>query len=393
MALILAALLAWLALCAGLLFAWRGALRALWREPVLRAPILLLESDDWGAGPLEQAAALDAIAACLTRRRDAKDRPAVMTLALILALAKPGSPQARITLADAEYQSVLEAIQRGCAQGVFALQLHGMEHYWPPSVQQAAASHASVADWLKAPLLTENLPSPLQSRWTDAAVLPSRSHAPEAVEQAVAAETRLYATLFGAPPEVVVPPTFIWNERVEAAWADAGVRVVITPGRRLTGRDATGAPAFPDRPMLNGDVGAGGVLYLVRDEYFEPKYGHTPEQALAALQRKTALGRPCLLETHRWNFLAATGGDLAAALAALDTLYRQALKAHSNLRFASCAELAEAIRSQDPAWIESDLRRRFTIWTRRAALLPRFGKLARLSGLLPLLQLFLRPRP
>jgi hypothetical protein len=321
MALIIAAFLAWLALCASLLFIWRGALRALWQEPVFRVPILLLESDDWGTGPVEQAAALDAIAACLRQQRDAKDRPAVMTLALILALARPGSPQARATLADAEYRTVLEAILRGRDQGVFALQLHGLEHYWPASLQSAAARETAVAAWLAAPRLTEHLPSPLQSRWTDAANLPSRPHARDAVEQAVAEETRLYATLFGAPPEVVVPPTFVWNDTVETAWAHAGVRVIITPGRRLTGRDAAGVPASPDRYMRNGEIGAGGVCYLVRDEYFEPKYGHTPEQALAALRRKTDLGRPCLLETHRWNFLEETGGDLSAALAAMESVY------------------------------------------------------------------------
>jgi hypothetical protein len=32
-----------------------GRLRALWREPALRVPVLIFESDDWGAGPVEQA--------------------------------------------------------------------------------------------------------------------------------------------------------------------------------------------------------------------------------------------------------------------------------------------------------------------------------------------------
>jgi len=391
---LLIALLAWPLLVSGLLLAWRKPLLALWREPVFKAPILIVESDDWGAGPLAQAEALAAIAECLARQRDASGRPAIMTLALVLAVPEPGCPPSgplrRQTLADPALQPIREAIRAGQARGVFALQLHGMEHFWPESLFAAARKNPEVAAWLAAPELTEQLPSPLQSRWTDAAVLPSRPLSRPAVAAAVAEETRLYAALFGVAPEVVVPPTFVWNREVEAAWAAHGVQLIITPGRRLTGRDGAGHPAGVDRDMRNGERGEGGVIYLVRDDYFEPSFGHRPEQALAALARKTALGRPCLLETHRGNFLVATVGNPAAALAALDELYSRALRDFPALRFASCAELGRAIRTGDSAWIERDGQRRFTIWLRRAATLPRFGKAARLAGLLPLLNLFAR---
>lgn len=387
MSLISTALLAWLALMAGLLAAWRRDLTRLWHEPVFKAPVLIVESDDWGAGPLAQAEALAAMAACLGRHRDAQGRPAQMTLALVLALPKRGG-NGQITLAGAEFRPILDAIRAGAQDGVFALQLHGMTHLWPEAVRVAALAQPEVRAWLADPQLTERLPSHLQSRWTDASTLPSRPHEPEAVQGAVAEEAACYAGIFGAAPAVVVPPTFVWTQEVEAAWAKAGARVIITPGRRQTRRDAEGRPAGVDRDMRNGERGAGGVLYLVRDEYFEPLFGHRPEQALAALARKTALGRPCLLETHRWNFLAETGGDLGKGVAALDELYGRALRDFPGLRFAACAELGGAIASADPGWIEQDRRRRFTIWLRRAAGLPRFGKLAHLSGLLFLLGLF-----
>ena len=381
----------WLALTAGLLFAWRGSLLALWREPVFKTPILIVESDDWGAGPSAQAEALAAITECLERHHDTTGRPAVMTLALILATPKPGLAGFE-TLMDASQRATLAAIRSGRERGVFALQLHGMLHFWPDTLRAAAPAQAEVRAWLAAPELTERLPSHLQSRWTEASTLPSRPHARERVEAAVAEEIALYAEVFAAPPEVVVPPTFVWTREVEAAWAEHGVNVVITPGRRLTCRDASGNPACQDKNLRNAERGEGDVIYLVRDEYFEPLLGQRPEQALAALQRKTELGRPCLLETHRSNFLAAPGGDLDAALAALDTLYAMALRDFPSLRFASCAELGRAIRSGDTLWIEQDGRRRFTIWLRRVALLPRFGKAARMAGLLPLLNLFARCR-
>ena len=406
-------LLAWLALAAGLLFAWRRSLLALWREPAFKMPILIVESDDWGAGPPAQAEALYAIRACLERHHDATGRPAVMTLALILATPKPGMV-GFVSLMDASQQATLAAIRSGQERGVFALQLHGMLHFWPHALQAAALDQAWVRAWLDYPDVTERLPSPLQSRWIDASTLPSRPHAPEEIQAAVKEEVETFRNLFGAgtpvgaalaaihpggwaesfapegapTPLVVVPPTFVWTREVEAAWAAQGVDVVITPGHRFTCRDAAGKPSCQDRAMVNGERGEGDVLYLVRDEYFEPLFGHRPEQALAALARKTWLGRPCLLETHRCNFLAETGGNLSSALIALDTLYAIALRDYPMLRFASCSELGQAIRAYDTHWIEQDGRRRFTLWLRRAALLPRFGKAARLAGLLPLLKLF-----
>ncbi len=390
MTLLFFVVLAWLSLAAGLLLAFRGPLLALWREPAFKAPILIVESDDWGAGPLTQANALTELAACLNRHHDVTGRPACMTLALILAIPKP-EMAGKVTLADANQLPVLNSILSGQTQGVFAVQLHGMMHFWPDSVQEAAREQPEVRIWLNKPELTEQLPSHLQSRWTNAANLPSKPHKLEEIQAAVAEEVGLFKALnVGATDLVVVPPTFVWDSRVEAAWANQGVAVVITPGRRLTCRDADGKPGCQDKTMLNGDRGAGDVIYLVRDDYFEPVFGHRPEQALAALARKTALGRPCLLETHRSNFLTEAGGNPTAALAALDDLFTRALHDFPNLRFASPAELGRAIRTGDANWIEQDPRCRFTIWLRRIACLPRFGKAARLTGLLPLLNLFAR---
>ena len=406
MTLLFFVVLAWLSLAAGLLLVFRDHLLALWREPAFKAPILIIESDDWGAGPLAQAGALTELAACLNRHHDVNGRPACMTLALILAIPKPEMAGQR-SLADTEQSPILTAIRAGQEQGVFALQLHGMMHFWPDSVQEAAREQPEVGIWLNKPELTEQLPSHLQSRWTNAAYLPSKPHTLEEIQAAVAEEVALFKALNvgaiysetarslfapeGAPTDlVVVPPTFVWDSRVEAAWANQGVAVVITPGRRLTCRDADGKPGCQDKTMLNGDRGAGDVIYLVRDDYFEPVFGHRPEQALAALARKTALGRPCLLETHRSNFLTEAGGNPTAALAALDDLYTRALSNFPNLRFATPAELGHAIRTGDTNWIEQDRRSRFTIWLRRIASLPRFGKAARLTGLLPLLNLFAR---
>ena len=379
-------LLAW----AGVLLAFAAPLAARWREPVLRRPVLIIESDDWGAGPLTQADALTRLSTLLQDIRDRKGHPAVMTLGVVLEvpdgarIAATGCTEYHaLPLGDARFEALRAAMQDGIQAGVFAPQLHGQCHYWPPAVMAAARKDPAVRAWLTAPTpaATETLPSPLQSRWVDASALPSRALAPEAIEQAVAAEARAYQAVFGSAPQVAVATTFIWNDAVEAAWAQAGIDVVITPGQRATCRNAAGQPACVDSAMLTGARSAARQTYLLRDVYFEPSLGHMPQRLADGLKARTRQGRACLVETHRFNFLQA----LDASLASLETGLHAALAACPDVRFLTPLELGHAIQRRDPAWIESRLRPRLAAWPARLDEIPRFRRIARLSGLaLPL---------
>src|ERR1700688_2869907 len=107
---LVAAIVIWLAVSSALLaFAFRRALSAAWREPVLRAPVLILESDDWGYGPQVQAERLG--------------RHPVATLGIVLAGPDTERIRAdgcrmyhRVTLADPRLASVREAMLRGAAR-------------------------------------------------------------------------------------------------------------------------------------------------------------------------------------------------------------------------------------------------------------------------------------
>lgn len=369
----------------GLLGFYARDLRHIWREPVLQHPVLIVESDDWGAGPVEaQAAALHRLVDLLSRHRDRTGRHPVMTLALVLSVAdglairKDGRYHRRL-LDDPLFASVWDAIERGCSAGVFALQLHGLEHYWPAALM--ASADPAVRAWLRAdpPGTTEGLPSHLQSRWVDASSLPSRALAPAEVAQAVAEEVHLFERVCGEQPRVAVPPTFVWTEDVERAWAREGIEFVVTPGLRSACRDEKGLPNCDTQPLYNGQTGV-GATYVVRDEYFEPERGHRAERALAALASKLQQGRACLLETHRSNFI----GDAAVAADAMnemDRLYVAALVQYPALRFLSTEELGRVLRQKDAAWIEYRALPRIAVWRARAQAMPGFWRLARLTGL------------
>jgi len=365
-----------------------SALRALWREPMLRRPVLIFESDDWGPGKPLQAARLDRLNTLLQSYRDPDGRPPVMTVGVLLALPDTDKNRAcgltafhRLSLADDCFGEVRQALRRGVSDGVFSLQLHGLEHYWAPALLAAAQRDEAVRVWLTGDPLpdTERLPPALQSRWIDGSQLPSRPLEETEMERAAGEEVQAFSAMFGHPPAVLVPPTFVWCPAVERGWAAAGGRIVITPGRRYVARDGNNrlVPAGP--PLRNGDRGPGGLLYLVRNDYFEPCQGHQAARGLEALSRNTAAARPTLLEIHRCNFT----GDPAAAERALQELRRlleESLRRHPDLAFLSTESLAEAMIVPERGLLEGRFDRRLRAWLQRWRDVPRLWSWARLTG-------------
>jgi hypothetical protein len=368
-----------------ILSGWRGIFAA-WQEPVLRRPVVIFESDDWGAGITGQAGALRDITEILLCFSDCDARRPVMTLGMVLAIAdgertlSSGSYQRQMISRQAD-APLLDAITKGAEEGVFSVQLHGMEHFWPAALLAASKQDDAVKAWLaRSPeVQTENLPSPLQSRWVDASVLPARRLSMVDIDQAVQEEVHAFEAVFGKRPVVVVPPTFVWNEDVENAWARKGVRVIVTPGCRYETRDSEGLPAGKGRAVYSGQTGDNGIVYLVRDAYFEPSFGHTASQGLSALYAKTSQGRPTLFEIHRFNFLG-TKEERSSALNELEKLLRISLAKYPDLAFLSSEKLATVLNNRDPDWLELRFRRRVHLWISRLGVLPRLRKLAWLTG-------------
>lgn len=364
------------------------ALGACWREPVLRYPVVILESDDWGAGPLEQAAAIDALRTLLLRFQDMRGAHPVMTLGIILAVAdgvrireSGGLSYYSSDLTHPVFSGVREQIIKGAQVGVFALQLHGKEHYWPDSIMRATADN-HIRAWLVGEDFprTEALPSHFQARWTDSSTLPSCPISPEAINAAIIEEVQLFEACFGERPRVAVATTFVWDTNVEQAWAAQGIDTIITPGVRYTSRDGEGKPGGADKTMSNGVRNESGQVYLVRDVYFEPSLGHEPSRLIDDASRCTRLGRPTLVEIHRFNFLGEPE-QLAASLKILEAGLTAVLRALPNVRFMSSQALAEAIRISEPDLVEPNLLPRIQVWLRRIEALPAFSRYAKLTGL------------
>lgn len=375
-----------------LLLAYRTSLRRLWREPVFKMPVIVLESDDWGAGPQAQAVAMNRLCMLLRQFRDDRGNPPVMTIGLVLACAEHSMPVAgesetfpTVDLDDPRQRDVLAALEQGCREGVFVLQLHGMSHFWEANLMAAVEADEAVREWLRLGESgwTEELPSPLQSRWLDVRTLPSKALPTMDIEAAVIAEVSTWRRIFRRTPSVVVPTTFIWNQDVESAYSRAGLRALITPGHRCESRDLNGRPVPLPGQILNGERGQSGLMYLVRDVYFEPVAGHPATRLAEAALARAALGRPALVEMHRFNFCGPRSNE--AAWSTLEAALTHLQERCPRVRFAASEQLVDSIEALDPDWIETRFSTRLAIWARRALELPRFRRLARWSGLaLPL---------
>lgn len=389
--------LTWLAFTF-VLFAPHGRmLRALWREPVLACPVVIVESDDWGPGPASDALILRRIAAQLADIRDRDGRPALMTLGVVL-----GKPDGAAILADdcqryhrrlldeEAYAPIVKAMREGCARGVFALQRHGLEHCWPDSLLDRARHDAVVRAWLAEPeARSEALPSALQSRWVDAAVLPSRALLDAEVEAAVKEEGEIFQRIFGARPAVAVPNTFVWRAAIERAWAADGVRGVVSCGRQYEGRRADGGLMPPTRLIFNGQRGFGEIRYLVRDVYFEPVRGHRAEQLWQGVAERTALGRAALIETHRESFIAADDA-VEHALLELVRALRGLVKRHPDVCFLSPAALVDAFEMEGSPLLLHGVALRLSFFLRRLLVTSALSRGLKLSGLRFLIPVFIR---
>ncbi len=394
----LTVILAWFGFAALALAILHGrALAAMWREPVFVRPVLIVESDDWGPGPRGDAAVLREIAETLSAVRDRDGRPAVMTLGVVGGIPDVDAMRAagfakhvRCSLLAPDFAPVLAAMGDGCRAGVFAVQRHGLEHYWPAALlarlhTENGSNSEALRRWLEdGGLRSEALPPPLQSRWVDCASLPSVPLDPVAVDHAVREESDLLQQLFGCAPEVAVPNTFVWNDSTERAWAAHGVRTVVTPGWRYEGRDAAGRLLPPARRIRNGESGQGGIIYVVRDAYFEPLRGHRAEDVAAALARKCAEGRPLLLETHRENFIGPQPAR-AAAVAELRRALGMALSMRPDLCFTTTAELATILRDPASPLRAQRWKTRLAAWFVRLRNEPDLTRLLKYSGLAALL--------
>lgn len=363
-----------------LLLFYRKALRQFWLEPMLKQPVIIFESDDWGPGPVEHAQALNKIHQLLSEFRDYRGHCAHMTIGAVLAIPDADRIQqsqyqtyASVDLTAPQFSEVLASLNNGQQSGIFSLQLHGKEHFWPAKLMDEMQRSDELKQWLEQDCVyTEKLPSTLQSRWNPPLSI-------QEIAVAVKHEVDLFKRCFGVPPEIAVPPTFVWNEEVEISWRSHGIHTIVTPGQRFYQRLDKRFKTDKKR-IVNHQTSTTGQTYLVRNQYFEPEFGHQWRDAIAKLRSSTLLARPCLFETHRFNFV--NSADACQnSLYQMRSLLDAALKQRPDSCFLSNLDLVRLPQHDPDKLLIHQWRHRLQCWRNRAFTLPKFRYFATLTGL------------
>lgn len=365
----------------------------LWKEPFFKNPILVFESDDWGPGPASDADSLYKISDILIRHKDKQGSAAVMTIGLILSIPKANSinifsdseDHPRRFFCQDSFIEIYRALQWGIKHKCFFVQLHGMEHFYPEAVFKQSKIDSTIYDWLHKSNWhrNEELPPHLQTRWADTSDNFSIPIEPEIIFKMVEDEVYQFKRLMGVHPKVAVPPVFIWTSVVEKAYKKNGIEVIVTPGKRFIGYDKKGRLLSDKQMIRNGEEAYQKVMYIVRNDYFEPASGHSVKQAINAIHIKTNAGRPTLIEIHRNNFISEPK-ITKASLEAIDILLKSSLKIFPELYFFSPKKLVELIRSKDPEQIERSAIKKMPKFVNRVLMKENRHSSGWISGWIPL---------
>ncbi|WP_426416968.1 hypothetical protein [Aestuariirhabdus sp. LZHN29] len=314
---------------------------------MLNAPLFILESDDWGAGDHQQSQSLGKINTMLKACLLADGGNPVMTLGVTLLAPRVSVKDSHcvietVSLAAPESQKTLISLLEVQREGLMPLQLHGRLHFNTDCLQsymdsqfkdETRAENNPVELGKSIPI--EVFPAEVQSRWCSAESDAERQAMDEVLE---------HKDVFGMMPSVAVPPTFVWNDEVEAGWLKGGITTLMTPGHRSVERD--GDHFVRDRrDIANGDLTASGLLCLVRNGYFEPYKGVGVNQCLQMVEHAIACGRPAIIETHRWNYIHPDLSVRERCYSELASLLRIVVERYPAVASVSSEVLADRYRS------------------------------------------------
>ncbi|MCC5865185.1 MAG: hypothetical protein JJU31_08720 [Wenzhouxiangella sp.] len=312
--------------------------------PRTPAPMLVIESDDWGAVRVPDRAALAAMRAegldssnpfdsldslerpedlhalldALGSVKDANGHCARFTMNTVMAnpdlpaLVENGFSSYKYQPINALpeqypfYGEVLALFGQGMDDGRLRPQFHGREHLNVPAWMQACRDGTEVL--LKAARCgVYGLDVTLAGMRRRNFMAAWDFHGPE--EQAfVLASIRdglqLFKNQFGIQSVSAIAPCYVWDQQCERVAAEDGVRFFQGIVRQYVPRIDRERYGF--KLNYTGRSGQSGVRYLVRNCFFEPsleKGRDVVADCLARLDDLFSMNRLAVLSTHRINFM------------------------------------------------------------------------------------------
>lgn len=358
-----------------------------WRGFHTKRHLVVIESDDWGsirmpsaevyrklqkAGDhpendaflrndcLENVADLTALFEVLTSVKDKNGSPAVMTANF--AMANPDFDNID-PINDAYFfepftdtykryypdQDVFSCVQDGIKSSCFVPQLHCREHMnvnrWMNDLKQqkydTVIAFQNHMIGTGASFSQENpfgYMDAFNSNFTSDAELSNVVH--EAME--------LFENTFGEKSETFVASCFVWNDALEKALCEVGVRGIQSGCWQNLPVCTEEGNALRRKLRFTGQKNRIGQVYTVRNCTYEPAYQQTPmksaKECLDQIMRAFHNRKPAIINSHRFNYIGSINRENAREnLKGLSWLLQTIIDNIPDAEFISTAELLRII--------------------------------------------------
>lgn len=358
-----------------------------WRGFHTERHLVVIESDDWGsirmpsaevyrklqkAGDhpendaflrndcLENVADLTALFAVLTSVKDKNGSPAVMTANF--AMANPDFDKID-PINDAYFfepftdtykryypdQDVFSCVQYGIKSSCFVPQLHCREHMnvnrWMNDLKQqkydtviAFQNHMIGTGTSFSQENPFGYMDAFNSNFTSDAELSNIVH--EAME--------LFENTFGKKSETFVASCFVWNDALEKALCEVGVRGIQSGYWQNLPVCTEEGNALRRKLRFTGQKNRIGQIYTVRNCTYEPAYQQTPmksaKECLDQIMRAFHNRKPAIINSHRFNYIGSINRENAREnLKGLSWLLQTIIENIPDAEFISTAELLRII--------------------------------------------------
>jgi len=289
--------------------------------------------------------------------RDCDGRPACMTANMVMAnpdfnrIREAGfqeyywEPVSATLAGDPQRGQVARLWDEGRRRGLFLPQLHAREHVcwweWLGAVRRNVPMARETFDLgmcgvpyaVKPDLAFYRSPYQSEEELAEWGV---------DLEVLVREGAELFERQFGYRALSAVAPNYCWTDKVEAVWAQVGVRSI--QGGILQLYPVGKRVVF--RPHYLGERSPMGGMYLVRNCTFEPEEdpAGSVEHCWRQMARAFRFGKPAVISSHRLNYMGSISPERRSrSLGLLTELLRGILRRWPDARFMNTLELASLI--------------------------------------------------
>jgi len=340
-----------------------------WRT---KQPVLVIESDDWGAehipGPnalreiqeagflfeasyhdydgLETPEDVDRLCELLSNYRDGNGNPAVLTANFIMANPDfTAIKETEYTVFKAktidrgwnnepDSNALWHSYRKGIKEGVFVPQLHGIRHFNPEQwLEKLRCGDSATLKAFSLQTIGENeYPSEIGTE----SMGPIYHGNDQAIQELVSEGIETFSTCFNMDSFTTIAPCYGWRSpETEEALLSHGVQA-------MQGGVSQYLPNGKVKLHYLGEHGPAGMLYMVRTCRLEPiSAGTSVEECFAQICDAFARNIPAVLGSHRINYTSRVDVRIRdKGLAVLDGVLKRVIQAYRNVEFLSSDKLA-----------------------------------------------------